>query len=64
MVRRMPSKALTYEYVSDYAVITFRVDGEDDWTEEQFDSASEFDLSQYATNPKDYYLNEVYELDN
>jgi len=60
----MATKALTYEYVSDYAVITFRVDGEDDWTEEQFDSASEFDLSQYATNPEDYYLNEVYELDN
>ena len=60
----MATKALTYEYVSNYAVITFRVEGEDDWTEEQFDSAGEFDLSQYASNPEDYYLNEVYELDN
>ncbi len=60
----MATKALTYEYVSDYCVITFRVDGEDNWTEEQFDSASEFDLSEYAKTPEDFYLNEVYELDN
>lgn len=60
----MATKALTMEYVSDYAVITFRVEGEDDWTEEQFDSAGQFDLECYAANPDDFYLNEVYELDN
>lgn len=59
----MAIKAFTFEYVSDYAVISFRVDGEDDWTEEQFDSASQFDLECYATNPEDYFLNEVYPLD-
>ena len=60
----MATKAFTFEYVSDYAVITFRVEGEDDWTEEQFDSASQFDLECYATNPEDYFLNEVYPFDN
>ena len=59
----MATKAFTFEYVSDYAVISFRVDGEDDWIEEQFDSASQFDLECYATNPEDYFLNEVYPLD-
>lgn len=58
------TKALTYEYVSNYAVITFRVEGEDDWSEEQFDSASESDLSEYVKSPDDFYLNEAYELDN
>ena len=58
------TKALTYEYVSDYAVITFRVDGEGDWSEDQFDDAAQTDLATYATNPEDYFLNEVYELDN
>ena len=58
------TKALTYEYVSDYAVITFRVEGEEEMTEEQFDEASMEDLSEYVKSPEDFYLNEAYELDN
>lgn len=60
----MATKSLQYEYVSDYCVVTFRVDGEDDWSDEQFDSAGEFDLSDYVKTPEDFYLNEAYELDN
>jgi hypothetical protein len=60
----MATKALTYEYVSDYCVVVFRVDGEDDWSEEQFDSAGEFDLADYVKSPEDFHLNDVYELDN
>lgn len=60
----MATKALTYEYVSDYCVVVFRVDGEDDWSEEQFDSAGEFDLADYVKRPEDFHLNDVYELDN
>ena len=60
----MATKSLQYEYVSDYCVVTFRVDGEDDWSDEQFDSAGEFDLADYVKTPEDFYLNDTYELDN
>ena len=56
-------KTLTYRYVSDYAVITFSVEGEDDWSEEQFDSASEFDLGCYVQNKFDYYLDDCWDKD-
>jgi hypothetical protein len=55
------SKTFTYQYVSDYAVVLFDVVGEDDWTEEQFDSASEFDILDYAKNGKDFYLDDCWD---
>lgn len=55
------SKTLTYQYVSNYAVILFDVVGEDDWTEEQFDSASEFDITDYAKTPADFYMDDCWE---
>ncbi len=55
------SKILTYRYVSDYATIVFDVEGDDDWPEEQFDSASEFDLECYAKNHFDYSLDDCWD---
>lgn len=51
----------TYVYASEYCVVTFSVTGEDDWTQEQYDSASEFDLKMYVTNPDNYWLEDVLE---
>jgi len=56
-----PDKFMTYMYVSDYSVIQFTVPGMADWSEEEFDSAGQNDLESYVTNPKDYFLNEVWE---
>lgn len=58
------SKTFTYQYVSDYAVILFDVVGEDDWTEEQFDSASEFDITDYAKNPDDFHMDDCWEKES
>lgn len=60
----MATKVLTYQYVSDYCVVTFQVAGEDDWSEEQFDSAGDFDLADYVKRPEDFYLEDVFGLDN
>ena len=46
----------TYTFVSDYAVITFTVPGEADWTEEMWDTVAETDLKSYVTTPEDYYM--------
>lgn len=51
----------TYVYASDYAVVTFVVSGEDDWSDEQFDSASQFDLKDYVGEPEDFWLEDVIE---
>jgi hypothetical protein len=56
-----PDKFMTYQYVSDYSVIQFTVPGMADWSEEEFDSAGQSDLESYVINPKDYFLNEVWE---
>ena len=56
-----PNKFMTYEYVSDYSVIKFTVPGMADWSDEEWDSAGQSDLESYVTEPKAYYLNEVWE---
>jgi len=57
------TKTLRYEFCSDYATLSFDVEGQADWTEEEFDSAAQFDLTDYVTNPQDYYLNEAYSME-
>lgn len=51
----------TYVYVSDFAVVTFVVAGKDDWSEEHFDSAAEFDLKEYVRNPEAFWLESVFD---
>lgn len=51
----------TYVYASDYATVTFVVSGEDDWSDEQFDSASQFDLKDYVREPEAFWLEDVLE---
>jgi|688.fasta_scaffold1189987_2 hypothetical protein len=56
-----PDKFMTYQYVSPYSVIQFTVPGMADWSEEQWDSAGQYDLEQYVTEPKQYHLDESWE---
>ena len=56
-----PDKFMTYRYVSPYSFIEFTVPGMADWSEEQFDSAGQYDLEQYVTEPKQYWLDESWE---
>lgn len=56
----MAKKTMTYQYVSDYAVILFDVEGKSSWSEEEFDSASEFDITCYAKDPQDYRLDDCW----
>lgn len=58
------AKTFTYRYASDYATIQFDVVGQDDWSEEMFDDASSFDLTDYATNPEDYFLEDCWNKEN
>ena len=56
----MATKTMTYEYVSDYAVIIFDVQGEDDWTEEMFDSVSEATLAEQVVHPQAFHLDDTW----
>ncbi len=58
-----PNKVMSYRYKSEYAEIVFNVAGLDTWSEEEFDSASEFDLKCYATDPEDYWLDDTWEIE-
>jgi hypothetical protein len=59
-----PDKFMTYQYVSDYSVIQFTVPGIEEWTEEEWDSAGQSDLESYVTEPKQYYLDESWEIND
>lgn len=55
-----PNQVMTYRYMSDYATIEFPVLGKSEWTDEEWDSASQFDLESYVSDPEDYNLDDCW----
>jgi hypothetical protein len=51
----------TYRFISDFAIITFSVPGNSEWSEEMWDSAANDDLASYVTEPDAYYLDECWQ---
>lgn len=58
-----PDKAIAYRFQSNYAEIVFIVCGMQDWSEDQFDSAADFDLTSYVNTPSDFWLDDSWELE-
>lgn len=58
----MAKKVMEYRYTSDYSNITFTVPGESGWSEDEFDSAAEFDLKCYVTTPEQYSFDDCWEV--
>lgn len=56
-----PDKFMTYQFISDFSVITFTVPGMKDWDEDRFDAAAETDLASYVTEPEAYYMDDSWE---
>jgi len=56
-----PDKFMTYQFVSDFAVIMFTVPGMQDWDEEMFDSAAEDDLASYVKEPEAFYMDDSWD---
>jgi hypothetical protein len=54
----------TYRFINDYAVITFTVPGQSDWTEEEWDCAAQTDLESYVTTPEQYYMDDTFETED
>jgi hypothetical protein len=50
----------TFEFVSDFATTLITIQGEDDWTEEMWDSVALDELSDVVKQSSAFYLNEVY----
>ena len=50
----------TYRFVSDYAVVTLSVTGEEDWTEEMFDDTAQQELASIVISPEAFYQDEVW----
>lgn len=55
-------KSYNLLYVADYAVMSITVDGEDDWTEEQFTEVGDEMLAQYVTYPDLFHLDGITEV--
>jgi len=55
-------KAYNLLYVADYAVMSITVDGEDDWTEEQFTDVGNEILASYVNYPDLFHLDEITEV--
>lgn len=58
----MSKKVMMYRYTSDYSVFEFTVPGKDTWSEDEFDSAAEFDLKCYVTTPEQYSFDDCWEV--
>ena len=56
----MNSKTMTYQFVSNYAVIIFDAQGKEDWSEEMFDSVGEATLAGYVLHPQDFHLDDTW----
>jgi hypothetical protein len=50
----------TFEFVSDFATVLITVQGEDDWSDQIWDSVSNDELDAVVRDAKLFYLNEVY----
>jgi hypothetical protein len=56
-----PEKVLhTYRFVSDYAVVTLSVSGEESWTDEMYDDTAQEELASIVINPESFYQDEVW----
>jgi hypothetical protein len=50
----------TFEFVSDFATVLITVQGEDDWSDQIWDSVSNDELDAVVRDAKLFYLNECY----
>ena len=50
----------TFEFVSDFATTLITVQGEDDWSDQIWDSVANDELDAVVRDAKLFYLNEVY----
>jgi hypothetical protein len=50
----------TFEFVSDFATVLVTVQGQEDWSDEIWDSVSNDELDSVVRDAKLFYLNECY----
>jgi hypothetical protein len=50
----------TFQFVSDFATVLVTVQGEEDWSDEIWDSVSYDELDSVVRDAKLFYLNEVF----
>jgi hypothetical protein len=55
------TKVMVYRFGNDYGYIVFTVPGDEDWSDEEWDSAAQSDLESYVTTPEQYYLDDCWE---
>jgi hypothetical protein len=61
-IPKVGTKVMMYRYTSDYSTIEFTVPGYKKWTEDEFDSAAEFDLRCYVTTPDQYSFDDCWDI--
>lgn len=57
-------KILKYEFMSEFAVMVIDVEGTTEWTEAQWDTQATAQLVELVKAPVDWWLNEVYDLND
>jgi hypothetical protein len=60
----MSKEIKTYRFINDYAVITFTVPGQSNWSEEEWDSAAQTDLESYVTTPEQYHMDDCFDTED
>jgi hypothetical protein len=55
----MAKQIITYRFISDGGVLLLQVEGEDDWTDEMYDSVAEDELASMVIEPLDWYIDDA-----
>jgi hypothetical protein len=55
----MSKQIITYRFISDGGVLLLHVEGEDDWTEDMYDSVAEDELASMVIEPLDWYIDDA-----
>lgn len=55
----MSKPTITYRFISDGGVLLLHVEGEDDWTDEMYDSVAEDELASMVLEPDAWYMDDA-----
>jgi hypothetical protein len=56
----MSGLIVNYRFISDGAVVILHVQGEDDWTEEMYDSVAQDELASIVIDPESFYMDDAF----
>lgn len=55
----MSKPIVNYRFISDGGVLIIHVEGEEDWTDEMYDSVAEDELASMVIEPNDWWVDDA-----